>query len=285
MVYAFQPRDDCLQTALRRIAASELAAAETRLRQPDDGTIHACRKHLKKTRALLRLLRSGLPEQPAENAALRRIGLALSRQRDAEVRLTTLSRLFPDGLPPALQPFGAALRVAVAANAQHPGDLANQIAALRHRAARWRLQGKDGAILRWGLSRTLRDLALCQARAAAAPEDPEALHDWRKRAKDHWYQARLFAPCCPQLFTPLIAEAETLTEALGDQRDLQALAQAALARPDLLSPPGQALLARQIAQHSARLHALCQPIAARLETPKPDETARLWVKHYKRWRC
>jgi CHAD domain-containing protein len=56
-------------------------------------------------------------------------------------------------------------------------------------------------------------------KARAAPE-PDALHEWRKRAKDHWYQARLLKPIWPAMMEPHIAAADDLGEWLGLINDL-----------------------------------------------------------------
>ena len=59
-----------------------------------------------------------------------------------------------------------------------------------------------------------------------AEEDPttERLHEWRKRAKDHWYHVRLVRDAWPQELEARADEVHRLTDLLGDDHDLAVLA-------------------------------------------------------------
>jgi CHAD domain-containing protein len=286
MAYAFDLSDSHLTASLRRILQKELGDALAQLDRIDQPeAVHGLRKNLKKTRALLRLLRGGLATQPAMNSALREIGLALSARRDAQVRLATLDRLFPD-TPEALQP----LRKALGSDPTAPStvstpDLRVRLAALVVTAQTLHLSGKNDRILREGLSVT-RERARHAAHAArAAPHDAERIHDWRKRAKDHWYQSRLFAPCWPDLFRPIVASADRLGELLGDHHDLSLLAAHVAGLPDETVPDlGLRLLDSSCREAQARIEAEAFPLSARLFAGDPDEVAALWVDWRRVWR-
>src|SRR5688572_28848189 len=83
----------------RRVAAEQLEDAVGQLQNgmSDDPVtaVHEARKDLKKTRALLRLTRSGLPKSTyrSENRALRDAGRSLSGTRDADVMIQTVDKL------------------------------------------------------------------------------------------------------------------------------------------------------------------------------------------------
>jgi CHAD domain len=54
--------------------------------------------------------------------------------------------------------------------------------------------------------------------------EKEAVHEWRKRAKDLWYHLRILEPVWPEVLGPLAAQAHGLSDLLGDHHDLAVLA-------------------------------------------------------------
>src|SRR5215218_10746502 len=97
MAYRLSIADD-VPGSVRMCAREQLAAAAERLEHADEDAVkavHEARKHLKKTRALLRLVRPALGRKAyrRENDALRDAGLALSGTRDADVRVATAAAL------------------------------------------------------------------------------------------------------------------------------------------------------------------------------------------------
>src|SRR5437588_484133 len=90
--------------------------------------------------------------------------------------------------------------------------------------------GSDGwPAIDGGLMRTYRDGRRAM-REASRTRTLEALHDWRKRVKDLWYELRLLAPVCGPAFQGAAAEAGELADILGDDHDLGVLRQTLLAR-------------------------------------------------------
>ena len=90
--------DESLGDNLRRICGKQIdraIAIATGAEETDDTPVHETRKHLKKARAALRLVRKeigrGLFRQ--QDHALRDAGRLISDIRDAEVRLQTVRRL------------------------------------------------------------------------------------------------------------------------------------------------------------------------------------------------
>jgi CHAD domain-containing protein len=55
---------------------------------------------------------------------------------------------------------------------------------------------------------------------------PENFHEWRKGAKDLWYQVTLLRPLWPEQMDATARELEALGEHLGDDHDLAMLRQA-----------------------------------------------------------
>ncbi|MCA3446488.1 MAG: CHAD domain-containing protein [Rhodobacter sp.] len=284
MAYRFSPDDPSLQQALRRIADEELRAAlavldDTRL---PPQAVHDVRKRAKKLRGLLRLLQGSFPDHARENAALRDAGRLLALRRDAEVRLATLDWLFPD-TPQALMPLRRLLeqdRDAPPAPSHH-AEAVEILRALHSRVCGWTLTGKDHRILVKGLARTRRRAAQAMEDAARSPGF-DAIHDWRKRAKDFWYQTRLLAPIWPEMMVPLTKSAEGLTEALGVHHDIAVL-QGHLP-PGLLDSAAEALFHRKAiaAQQEIEAHVFAE--GRRLFAGDPEAMAQLWGRWWLLWR-
>ena len=226
--------DEPLGAELRRVAAEQLGRAVAGLeaagRRERPSAVHDARKRVKKTRALLRLARPGLPGgvYREEQDALRAAGRLLSGARDADVLAETIDGLaerFAGRMPAAS--FNG-LRRAVTAQARAEGAedrSADAIAALRAiaaRAAAWELDDVDADALRKGAVRVQRTGAKRYA-AARRAGGGEALHDLRKRVKDRWYHERLLRGGWPDVAKAYAGEADRLGELLGDEHDLAVL--------------------------------------------------------------
>lgn len=298
MPYRFELRDTSLTDALRRLMQEELAPVQGHLAArglaPD--TVHDIRKRVKKCRALLRLLKPGLAGvQPGANARLRAAGQALAHQRDAAVRLATFDRLMapvlaePALADPATAAALATLRARLLDEAARPAppppDLSPLLGALLDEAQGWQVEGSERRVLAAGLCET-RDRARRAMRLAREAGTEEALHDWRKRAKDLWYQARLFAPVWPEAMKPLVEAADRLCEALGDHHDLAVLGAHVATLPDDAAPPeARAALQAELLTASLAIESAAYPLGARLFAGDPEEMAELWVRWWRIWRA
>ena len=230
---------------LRRLADAELGAAIDRLQDhagAPDPRVHAARKSIKRTRALLRLARAGLPAHRfrAHNLALGDAARGLSAARDAAVALATFDRLVAADDPLA------ALRPALVATSLAPGEHAAALSGTHahHTAALLQAAATALTIVRGGLGDDLVGIRFADLaaglkdsygggrramRAAHGGDDPddEAFHAWRKRAKDLWYQCQLLQGACPPLLGALEGMLDELGEQLGDDHDLAVLQAAA----------------------------------------------------------
>ena len=233
MSYRLQLQEP-LGAELRRVATDELGSAVAGLEAagPRDRAkaVHSARKSVKKTRALLRLARPGLPGRVyrEEQDALRAAGQLLSGTRDADVLGETVDGLaerFAGRLPASA--FNGLRRAVVAqARAELPEDRsAEAVAALRAIAARvetWPVEDTDAKALRSGALRVQKGGA-GRFKAARKAGGGEAMHDLRKRVKDRWYHERLLEEGWPGVFGAYADEADRLGELLGDEHDLAVL--------------------------------------------------------------
>jgi len=235
--------DDDVASSVRACAREQLAGAAQRLERAEEDpvvAVHEARKHIKKTRALLRLTRSAIGKRAyrRENDALREIGLALSGTRDADVIVQTAEMLAEHAAGRLPAETFEQLRAALAAEADSGRGtdagadapavpvfdaVLEALRAAEQRVERWPL---DDAAWRHVLDGAARAFARGgEAFAAASAEPtPERLHTWRKRAKDLWYHQRLLAPAWPGMLGAQAEEAHALTELLGDDHDLAVLA-------------------------------------------------------------
>jgi CHAD domain-containing protein len=206
------------------------AVAELRGRSDSSAeeAVHEARKDLKKLRALLRMTRGELGEDTfrRENTCFRDAGRELAGVRDNDVMLETLMALdLPAGM-------GWELRKAIQdQRALGDGDgrrtAAAGVVAMLHEARgrvdQWPLERDSFDALHDGLERTYRR-GRRDFRAVRSEPTVEALHEWRKRVKDLWYQHTLLRALWPPVMQAVGGEAHELANRLGDDHDLAMLA-------------------------------------------------------------
>jgi CHAD domain-containing protein len=297
MAYRLSIADD-VPSSVRTCAVEQLAGAvELLLRAEEDPVkaVHGARKHLKKTRALLRLVRPALGKRAyrRENDALRAAGLALSGTRDADVRVETAGKLADhaagrlpadvfDQLRDALAAEAAQARAAAAdAPASELADVIETLRAAELRVETWPLDEADWDTLLAGVGHAYARGRDAFAVASASPES-ELLHAWRKRAKDLWYHQRLLAPAWPRLLGTQAQEAHTLTELLGDDHDLAVLA-ARLSDDTTPLPPAvdadRAELLTLAEHRSSELRAAAAQLGHRIYAESPKAFSRRLARY------
>jgi CHAD domain-containing protein len=289
MAYRLSFADD-VPSSVRQCAREQLAGAAQRLERADEDpvtAVHEARKHLKKTRALLRLVRPALGRKAyrAENDALRDAGLALSGARDADVLVATVGKLAGHAAGRLPADLFEELRDALAAEAARGRDGAEGVTAnalpgivgVLHaaelRVETWPLDGADLSTVVAGVTRAYARGRTAFAIARETPE-PELLHAWRKRAKDLWYHQRLLTPAWPGVLSAQAEEAHALSELLGDDHDLAVFAARLADDAPPLDPRVDARRAelRALAAHrSDELRAEATRLGRRVyaEPPKP----------------
>ncbi|QYK42648.1 MAG: CHAD domain-containing protein [Paracoccaceae bacterium] len=286
MSFAFRRRDADLTAGLRRIAATEIAAALAQLDPgpPDAAGVHDLRKRIKKLRGLLRLVRPGMARATDEIAVLRDAARGLSPVRDAEVMLMWHDRLAPGADGPLRAMLAARVETA-RAGADLPGAAEAARTALQgvaERVPEWRVKGKGAAVLKASLARSLRRGASAMQEARATRE-VEALHDWRKRAKDLWYQTRLLSPVWPDAVAVWQSLADDLGEWLGEHHDL-AVFQALTADAEGAAGTEAMAVRAQARLMSSEIEAKVFEAGGRLYAADPDAVAGIIVDWWRVWR-
>jgi CHAD domain-containing protein len=282
---------------LRRIALGRTEKAVERLEgvEGDDlaAAIHGARKDLKKLRGVLRMVRHELGEKrfKAENRRYRDAGRLLSGSRDAEVKLETLAHLHHQSSPlpdQAVERWEGMLEterdeLAAAARDDRDGQIAAAIAAIEKgqgKIRQWPLRTDSWPLVEPGLSRTYGDGRRAMKRVLADASATN-VHEWRKRAKDLWYQLRIVRDAWPELLGETVAQTHELTELLGDHHDLAVLAADLRTRTDLSD---REALEAAIGRRQGELLDGALEIGQRLYAEKPKAFRRRLERYWLAWR-
>jgi CHAD domain-containing protein len=274
--------------SLRRAAREQLEKGADGLgeRHADDpvATVHDARKRLKKSRSALRLVRPAMPrgDYRRENRLLRDRGRAMSGTRDADVMVETVDKLSDRfaGQEPAALFDSVRERLAERAEAARadPGDVGRHASELRELVGRvegWPAQDLSFDTFARALARTYKRGRKAFRRVEEDPTD-EALHEWRKRVKDLWYQLRLLGVVWPGLMKAHAREAKQLSRLLGDDHDLAVLTQRLATDPDLTAAPAadRERLGELIAHRRAELLEQARALGPRLYAESPKAFGR-----------
>jgi CYTH domain-containing protein/CHAD domain-containing protein len=257
MAFKFE-RGEPLTDGLRRVAGDALDDAIARLDAASgaDGSsptveeieqhVHEVRKRCKEVRGLLRLVRPVLGRRARDaNRTIAGAARQLAELRDAHALLGTLDDLVEahrDDAAMALRSgaldavrSGQAAAAAAATELIRAGDgrlaaARSELAGVRDRVDRWTVRDRFGSIgpgLRATYGAGRRSM-----RAARDGADDESMHEWRKTAKQLWYELRLVERMAPSALGPMVDALDDLGEALGDDHDLGVLVAAMAADPE-----------------------------------------------------
>jgi CHAD domain-containing protein len=300
MPYRFKLGESMPQ-AVRRIVAEEMESAASQLdgngeKKREEG-IHEARKSVKKTRALLRLVAGELGDvRGKENTRLRDAGRKLSELRDAGAIVGTFDDLraaYPKerGLA-ALETIRAGLvtrrdqamdQAGIDARLQ---TMAKSLRGTTKRLKSWPLE-KDGfAAIKDGLEASFRAGRRAMARARKRPR-AENFHEWRKRAKDHWYHIRLIEPLWSDVMQAYEKSLKELETWLGDDHNLVVLREKLTSEPDLRADAKAAALAiRLIDRRQKELRKNALALGVRIyEEEKPREFTRRMKRLWDAWQA
>lgn len=226
--------DRSLGKNLRRIFRNEidgalaLAQGET---ETDDTPVHALRKHLKKARAILLLVREEIGERQfrRQDRWLRKVGRLTSEIRDAEVRWQTFRQLERvthrrrNGPGQKIETMLAfELQSFVAAFAGWEKKTIPLLEKARDAIQTWPIDNYDTKHLRRAVRFTYKSGRQALAAAKADPYTAN-FHELRKQVKRLGYQLRILRPLNHLVVQNLSVELDELGELLGRVHDLSFL--------------------------------------------------------------
>ena len=230
MSYELQ-RDETFGDGLRRICRKQIELALATAKgecETDDTPVHETRKHLKKARAALHLVKKEIGRGlfKRQNHCLRDVGRLISEIRDAEVRLQTVRQL--QGLSRRQKRRSyrkveemLALELAnfVAAFADWQTRAIPMLETACDEIDRWPVDRLDCQEIRRAVQQSYKcgRKALGKAKATAVAED---FHSFRSAAKQLWYQLRILRPINPVVLKNVTDELRAVGDLLGRSHDL-----------------------------------------------------------------
>jgi len=230
----------------RRVLVEQTARALQALLDPEGrGNVHSARKSLKRCRALLDLARKGVGGSKLSRLAntYRDAGRLLSGARDAEVARVVLAVIVAQAELPRyaglLPPMERTTRPQDVAKARE------MLLEARRELETLRWSQLDRQQILQGLERSYgrarRDLEKTRT-----SDEPEVVHDWRKRVKAWGYHLQLLQDVWPAVIGPFLGVADDLQEALGDHHDVSVVREAVLAETGSVPRGlGEAMAARE----------------------------------------
>lgn len=287
-------RTATVEHSVRNIASGLIDDAIATLRQNDDTdqTVHHLRRNCKKLRGLMRLVRPVFADYRAESEAIRDAARILSHLRDAATLIDTYdllldsfkseldrTRLAPVRRQLTLQ--GKALRESDDVAARFAAFERSMIAA-RRRAQHWRLSADGFPAMKRGIAKSYKAAKRAMSESAKDPT-ADAVHEWRKRVKDHWYHARLLSPMCPALMKAHRDVADDLGELLGQHHDLDVFQQR-LAEAEIGDAADRATLIDLSRRRQKALEREAFPLGARLLAESASDLTRRWRSYWDVWR-
>jgi CHAD domain-containing protein len=291
MPFCFK-RKESVTRAVRRLCCERLDEALKQLKKGEHfEAVHDVRKEIKKLRAVLRLVRSGIGETAYDEAtnALRAAAVQLNAMRDAQVRsasLKDLSRRSHGRIPRlSLSKIQDALRQNCRTEEQKLGetlDSAKQfLLGARLQLGTLKVRPNSWKALRPGLKKIYRRGRTALALAKRRPS-PKNFHAWRKRVKDLSSQLRLVCPARPRKIKPRMDELDHLSDLLGDDHDLFMLGQFVGKEP---MPPWEKRAVQQvIAERQKGLRADALELGGSFYVRKPNQFCRQMGRGWKSWR-
>lgn len=290
--------DESFPEGVKRIAREQLDQALAQLTEAEDRdeAVHEARKHFKKIRAVLRLVRDEIGEDvyKSENVCYRDAGRRLAAVRDSFVQVETLDAVtahFAETLAPgafdrlreALVERHAEIKHRILEEERAADAVVATLKEARGRIDDWPVEHRDVSAFDDGLRRVYKR---GRNRLADARDEPtvEALHEWRKRVKYLWYHTRMLQPIWSDPLAELADEIHDLANALGDVHDLAVLRTTVVEEPDVCEDEhGAQHLIGLIDRRRAALQAAAWPLGERIYIEPPDAFVARIAAYWEIW--
>jgi CHAD domain-containing protein len=269
-----------------RAIAEQLQAASEHLHsgaEPLDESVHEARKALKRSRALLRLVRPAIGgAYRVFNAELRDVGRGLSQLRDTQALADTLDSLKRSSLRnPANrlleETHGRLLKrkqqiVQDFTKREESARMAKALDQIKTRIASVPSDQATNVTVVTAIAQTVRRgrKAFARAQQSGCAED---FHEWRKRTKDLRYQMDFLEHLWPHVLAGYSESARDLEQCLGEDHNLSVLSDMLHATENVQKQKDAPLLAI-FDEEQRRLRKQAEDIGRLLYAEKPKHWAR-----------
>jgi CHAD domain-containing protein len=154
----------------------------------------------------------------------------------------------------------------------------------RERVADWPMDAKGFDLLKKGLKKTYRRGRKAMA-AAYASSSVEAFHQWRKRVKYHWYNARILKKIWSAPMSAYCDELKLLADYLGDDHDIAVLQQTLRDKQEYFGLDEMIQDFSGLAsKRRGELQARAYPLGSRIYLEKPARHAGRLEGYWDAWR-
>ena len=285
MSYRLKARES-LPKGIKRIAAEEVAKAIDKLsstqEQGIDEAVHQARKRLKKTRAVVRLVRDRLGKKSykQENARFRDLGRNLANLRDIKVRIETLDNLiahFDTVDPETFIDIRRELRVDYrqeyqsVVNEDVTTSIKDRLKDSKTEINNWQIGSNGWSTVDKSLKRVYKRGYKALQKAISKPT-AENFHDWRKRVKYLRYQLEILSPMWSDVIKSYIEQTHNLTDYLGEEHDLAVLQELVLHHPERFNRQNKlSVLTTLIDRRRQELQSKAISLGKKIYTEKPDD--------------
>jgi CHAD domain-containing protein len=231
MAFRFRRKESAIG-GFHRVIREQTAAGVSLLadRGNDLGDrVHEARRHIKRIRAILQLVGTGLPGEVLEkhDEALASVNRRLAGTRDADVCLSTFEALTKN------QPFAEATEIHEhfrefariarrAVTAAKLGKIASSLRSVGAAIARTEFDRDGWALVADGFDGSYREARKLRRYATKKSSDRE-LHEWRKALKRLFHQLELTRAFLPKRQRKTVKKLEQLAMVLGEHHDLHVL--------------------------------------------------------------
>jgi len=291
MSYELRP-DETIGDGIYRIVRRQIenAISASQAKQNGKGSpVHQTRKHLKKARAALRLVRGEVERDlwKQEDRCLGEVAQLISQVRDAEVRLQTVRQLHEfsrgrtKGFRHTEEFLALELDSFLAAFSEWPAEAGERLGRTLDRIRKWPWAALRSRRLQRNVQRTYkrgRDILSDVTRKPSIRK----LHSFRKRSKELWYQLRLLRPLAPDVFEELNNGLKMIGECLGQVHDLAFVAQ----RLSAIGPAtreGDRVLHLLIEARQRELERTAIALGQRFYAERPRQFAQRISRYFSEW--
>ena len=259
-----------------------------------DEAVHQARKRLKKTRAVVRLVRDRLEKDlyKQENARYRDIGHKLANLRDAKVQIVTLDNLtahFGNTVgEEAFTDIRQELQVDYRREYQRVLNkgiiisVKNELKDAKTQIDNWKIKSSGWKAIDKSLKRVYKRGYKGLDTAMSEPT-VENLHDWRKRVKYLRYHLSILRPIWSEVMEEWIDRTHELSDYLGEDHDLAVLQEFVSKQPERFDRQNILDLTALIDRRREELQPQAIFIGKRIYTEKDKRFVKRLNNYWKIW--